>query len=85
MDKNRRVIQDCCDFAGLVSLVIYFILTLIGSSTALLALCILFLGIAAIVYAVKMVVVESRGVYAVSVIFILFCLLNIAVTAMQLQ
>ena len=86
MDEKKRNIQIGCSIVGLVLLLIYAILTVVGSNTVVLfALRILFAGIAAIVYAIKMgVEISNDDFCGGSALLIAICLCNIMISAMQL-
>ena len=86
MDKKKRNIQITCSIVGSVAFLVYIILTVAGSNTVLFALKILFAGIAAIAYAIKMgAEISNDDSYANSVFLIVICLFDIVITAMQLQ
>ena len=87
MDEKKRTICNICSIVGIVALLVYIILTVAGSTPYLLAIRLIFAGIAAIAYAIKLGVEisseKSWGNYSVFLIEI--CLFNIVLTAMQLK
>jgi len=85
MDEKKRSICNICSIVGIVALLVYIILTVAGSNPYLLAIKLIFAGIAAIAYAIKLgVEISSEETWGNSVILIALCLFDIVFTAMQL-
>lgn len=85
MDEKKRSICNICSIVGIVALLVYIILTVAGSNPYLLAIKLIFAGIAAIAYAIKLgVEISSEETWENSVILIALCLFDIVFTAMQL-
>ena len=85
MDENQRSICNICSIVGIVALLVYIILTVAGSNPYLLAIRLIFAGIAAIAYAIKLgVEISSEGTWVTSVLWIAICLFDIVLTAKQL-
>lgn len=85
MDEKKRSICNICSIVGIVALLVYIILTVAGSNPYLLAIKLIFAGIAAIAYAIKLgVEISSEETWGNSVILIALCLFDIVLTAMQL-
>lgn len=85
MDEKKRNICIVCDIVGFVALLVYGILTVAGSTTYLLAIRLIFAGIAAIAYAIKLgVEISSEESWENSVFLIAMCLFYILITARQL-
>ena len=85
MDEKKRSICNICSIVGNVSLLVYLILTVVGSTPYLLAIRLIFAGIAAVAYAIKLgVEISSEETWGNSVILIALCLFDIVLTAMQL-
>ena len=85
MDEKKRNIQIGCSIVGVVALLIYIILALVGRNTVLFVLRILFAGIAAIAYVIKTgAEISNDDSYKGSVFIIAICLAAIVITAMQL-
>ncbi len=83
MDEKKRNIQAGCTIVGTIAIFTYIILTVAGSNNVLFVLRILFAGIAAIAYAIKMRGEIPNDEDTVCIIAI--CLFNIVITAMQLK
>ena len=85
MDEKKRSICNICSIVGIVALLVYIILTVAGSNPYLLAIKLMFAGIAAIAYAIKLgVEISSEETWGNSVFLIALCLFDIVLTAMQL-
>ena len=85
MDETKRSICNICNIVAIVALLVYLILTFAGSSPYLLAIRLIFVGIAAIAYAIKLgVEISSEETWGISVFLIAICLFDIVLTAMQL-
>ena len=85
MDEKKRSIHTVCTLVGIASLLIYIILTVVGTNVMLLTLRILFAGIATIAYAIKLgVELTSDESWGNSVFLIAICLFDIVMTAVQL-
>ena len=85
MDEKKRSICNICSIVGNVSLLVYLILTVVGSTPYLLAIRLIFAGIAAVAYAIKLGVEISREeTWGNSAFMITICLVDIVVTAVQL-
>lgn len=85
MDENKRSICDICCIVGIVALLVYIILTVAGRNPYLLAIRLIFAGIAAIAFAIKLgVEISSEETWVNSVFWIALCLFDIVFTAMQL-
>ena len=85
MDEKKRSILNICNIVGIVALLVYIILTVAGSNPYLLAIKLIFAGIAAIAYAIKLdVEISSEETWGKSVFLIAICLFDIVLTAMQL-
>ena len=85
MDEKKRSICNICSIVGIVALLVYIILTVAGSNPYLLAIKLMFAGIAAIAYAIKLgVEISSEETWGNSVFLIAICLFDIVLTAIQL-
>ena len=85
MDEKKRSICNICSIVGIVALLEYIILMVAGSNAYLLAIRLIFAGIAAIAYAIKLgVEISSEESWGNSVFLIAICLFDIVLTAMQL-
>lgn len=85
MDEKKRIIWDFCRFVGFVALVVYTVLIFVGSSPYLLVIRLILAGIAAIAFAIMLVVgILSKQYCTHPVLWFAVCLLNIVLTAMQL-
>ena len=85
MDEKKYSIWNICNIVGIVALLVSYILTVAGSNPYLLAIKLLFLGIAAIAYVIRLgVEISSEEPWGISVFVIANCLFYIALTAMQL-
>ena len=85
MDEKKRSICIICCIVGIVALLVYCILTVAGSNPYLLAIRLIFAGIAAIAYAIKLgVEISSEETWGNSVFLIAICLFDIVLTAIQL-
>lgn len=85
MDEKKRSICNICSIVGIVALLVYIILTVAGSNPYLLAIKLIYAGIAAIAYAIKLgVEISSEETWGNSVFLIALCLFDIVLTAMQL-
>ena len=84
MDEKKRNIWIGCTIVGIVAILIYSILKVIGSNTVLFALRIIFAEIAVIAYAIRMgTEISSDDSYGTSVLIIAICLFAIVISAMQ--
>lgn len=85
MDEKKQSICNICNIVGIVALLVYIILTVAGSNPYLLAIKLIFAGIATIAYAIKLgVEISSEETWGNSVFLIAICLFDIVLTAMQL-
>ncbi len=85
MDEKKRSICCICSIVGIVALLVYILLTVAGSNAYLLAIRLIFAGIAAIAYAIKLgVELSSEESWGNSVFLIAICLFDIVLTAIQL-
>ena len=85
MDEKKRSICNICSIVGIVALLVYIILTVAGSNPYLLAIKLIYAGIAAIAYAIKLgVEISSEETWGNSVFLIAICLFDIVLTAIQL-
>ena len=84
MDEKKQSICNICSIVGIVALLVYIILAVAGSNPYLLAIKLIFVGIAAIAFAIKLGVKISREeTWGDSVFLIAICLFIIVVTAMH--
>lgn len=85
MDEKKRNTRSLCSIIGIVALLIYIIITVVGSNEYLLVLRVLFAGIAALSYAIKLGIEIScdEGI-GNSIFLICICLFDILISAMQL-
>ncbi len=85
MDEKKRSICKICHIVGNVALLVYIILKVAGSNPNLLAIKLLFAGIAAIAYAITLgIEISSEETWGISVLVIAICLFDIVLAAMQL-
>lgn len=85
MDEKKRNICIICTIVGIVALLVYIILTVSGSNAYLLAIRLIFVGIATIAFAIRLgVEISSKESWGNSVFLIALCLFDIVLTAIQL-
>ena len=85
MDEKKRSICNICSIVGIVALLVFIILTVTGSNPYLLAIKLIFAGIAAIAYAITLgIEISSEETWGISVLVIAICLFDIVLAAMQL-
>ena len=81
-EKKKQNIYSICGIVATVALLGYIALTVAGSSAYLLAIRLIFTGIAAIAIAIRLVVeISSKDSWINSVVLIAICLYEIVVTA----
>lgn len=84
-EKKRNICKSCCSSVGRVAFLIYIIITVAGSNEYLLVLKVLFAGIAAFSYAIKLrIEIFGEEKIGSSIFCICFCLLMIWVSARRL-
>ncbi len=85
MDEKKRSFCIICSIVGSVALLGFCILTIAGSTPYLLVIRLIFAGIAAIAYTIKLgVEISSEESWGISVFLIAICLFDIVLTAIQL-
>ena len=85
MDEKKCSICSICDIVGYVALLVSLILLVTGSYPYLLTIILLFLGIAAVAFAIRLgIEISSEETCIISVLSLAWCLFNIALTAIQL-
>ncbi len=85
MDEKKRNTRNLCSIIGMVALLIYIIITVVGSNEYLFVLRVLLAGIAALSYAIRLVIeISCNEEIGNTIILICVCLLDILISAMQL-
>ena len=85
MDEKKRSICNISSIVGIVALLIYIILAVVGKSEYLYVMRILFAGIATIAYAIKLgVEISSDEKIGNSIFLIAICLFDVFASALQL-
>ena len=85
MDEKKRNTWILCSIIGIVALLIYIIITVVGSNEYLLVLGVLFAGIAALSCAIKLgIEISCNEKIGDSIFAICICLFAILIGAMQL-
>ena len=85
MDEKKRNTKILCISTGIVAFLIYIILTVVGSNKYLLVLRVLFAGIAALSYAIKLgIEISCNEEIGNSIFLICSYLFSILISAMQL-
>ena len=77
--------RNICSIVGIVSLLIYIILTVVGTNNYLLAMRVFFAGVAAVAYSIKMgIELANDESIGYSIFLVAICILDVVISSIQM-